>query len=400
MESYPQRLRVLLVSTSFPTRPEDISGIFVQRLADTLAQVVDLGVLIPCGRAPLISDAAYPVRCFRYSPRAWQALTHSPGGIPAAVKRHPAYAFVLLLMLLSLFVAVYRRAGRVDVIHANWSLVGLVCALAGRLRGRPVITTVRGSDVGRLSNSRLTRLLTAWTLKLSHHTVTVSTAMQTELRRHFPCLASRLSHIPNGVDDALYQLPLPIAGRVMRLVTVGSLITRKAVDDLLQALALCHDVCGLETTIIGDGPERQHLENMMQDLGLTGEVKFAGNVPPPAVAAWLLETDVFVLTSRLEGRPNVLVEAMAAGRAIVATSLPGVCELITHEHNGLLFEPGDTDALAQHLLRLAGDPALRLRLGSAARQTVAELGLSWHSSAANYHALYHQILGSKPTCAD
>jgi glycosyltransferase involved in cell wall biosynthesis len=398
--SRPHRLRVLLVSTSFPSRPGDVSGIFVRRLADALSESVSLEVLTPCGREVFASDAAYPVHCFRYAPRAWQALTHRPGGIPAALKRRPAYGFVLFLMLLSLFMAVYRRAGKVDVIHANWSLTGLICGLAGRLRGCPVITTLRGSDVARLETSRPTRLLTAWTLKLSHHTVAVSSAMTDELRARFPQSAARLSHIPNGVDDVLRSLPLPEAADTLKIAAVGNLIPGKAVHELLRALAGCDGSLSMETTVVGDGPERESLEALACDLGLPGKVRFAGNLPPHAVAAVLGESDVFVLTSHSEGRPNVVVEAMAAGRAIVATALPGVCELLEHERNGLVFDPGDTDELAAYLQRLAVDPALRLRLGRAARQTVAEQGLTWQSTAERYHVLYRQSRGLDPACVD
>ena len=359
-----------------------------------------LEALTPCGREAFASDAAYPVRCFRYAPRAWQGLTHSPGGIPAALKRHPAYVFVLFLMLLSLFISVYRRAGSVDVIHANWSLTGLICALAGRLRGCPVVTTLRGSDVGRLESSRLTRLLTAWTLRLSHHTVAVSSAMLDELRARFPPYAHRMSHIPNGVDDVLCALPWPEVGDTLRIATVGNLIPGKAVHDLLRAIAECGGSFGAETTIVGDGPERERLEALARELDLFCDMRFMGSVPPQAVAAVLGESDVFVLTSHSEGRPNVVVEAMAAGRAIVATALPGVCELLEHEHNGLLFEPGDTAALAAHLRRLAIDPALRLRLGRAARKTIADRGLSWQSSARLYDELYRRSRGLDPICVD
>ena len=400
IDSHPRRLRVLLVSTSFPLRSGEVSGIFVRRLADALSDRVMLEVLTPCGREGFVSDATYPVHCFRYAPRAWQGLTHSPGGIPAALKRRPAYGFVLLLMLLSLFMSVYRRAGRIDVIHANWSLTGLICALAGRLRGCPVITTLRGSDVARLESSRLTRLLTAWTISLSHHTVTVSSAMLDELRARFPLSALHTSHIPNGADDALCALPWPEVGNTLRITTIGNLIPGKAVHDLLQALAECGGAFGVETTIVGDGPERERLEALARELGLSCKVRFMGIVPPAAVVGALGESDVFVLTSHAEGRPNVVVEAMAAGRAIVATALPGVCELLEHEHNGLLFEPGDTAALAAHLRRLAIDPALRLRLGRAARKTIADRGLSWQSSARLYDELYCRSRGLDPICAD
>lgn len=400
--AHKSTVRVLLVSSSFPLRSGDISGIFVRRLADALSKKVMLEVMTPCGKETPVSDTGYPVHYFRYGPHSWQSLTHGPGGIPATLKHQPIFWLVVPLLLSGMLLATYRRAGHVDVIHANWSFIGLVCGLVGRLRGRPVITTLRGSDVRRLDRSVLARLTTGWVLRLSARTVTVSSAMRMALIHQFPWAEPRLLHIPNGVDECLLSIPATHShtGPVLRIASIGSLIPRKAVRDLLLALNGIKAIFAFDVLIIGDGPELGALTELSERLDLTDRVHFLGSVSPDCIAEALTEIDVLVLTSYFEGRPNVVVEAMAAGRAIIATALPGVRELIEHEKNGLLFEPCDTALLGAHLKRLSTNVELRRQLGHAARQSIIDQGLTWSASAACYQALYQQCKDISNACAD
>lgn len=394
--------RVLLVSSSFPLRAGDTSGVFVRRLADALSIMTDLVVMIPCGKTPLVTDTKYPVQCFRYGPLSWQALTHSPGGIPVMLKRRPFFWFVVPFLLTGMFFSVYKRARSAEVLHANWSFIGLVCGVVGRLRRLSVITTLRGSDVNRLERSILTKISTSLVLSLSTYTVTVSSMMRKDLIKHFPWAESKLIHIPNGVDERLLTVSprQPTPGQIIRIVSIGSLIPRKAVHELLLALAEISEECPFGVHIVGDGPEYGSLVALSEQLGLGERVHFAGSLPPESIAKLFEDMDVFVLTSHAEGRPNVLVEAMAAGRAVIATALPGVSELVEHGLNGLLFDSGDIVYLAAHLKRLFFDPDLRLRLGMSARQTIIEQGLTWKASAERYHSLYLRSIGADLACVD
>lgn len=393
-------LRVLLVSSSFPQRPGDVSGIFIQRLAEVLSKNMRLEVMTPCGKEALISDAAYPVHCFRYGLKSWQKLTHQPGGIPATLKKHPVLRLVVPLLLLGMFVAVYKKSKRADIIHANWSFIGLVCGLVGRLRCRPVVTTLRGSDISRLNHSALTRLTTGWVLHLSTRTVTVSEAMRTALTRQYPWAESRLTHLPNGVEDTLLMLPPPESSPILRVVSIGNLVAGKAIHELLFALDKIKSITVFDAVVVGDGPERASLIDLSLKLGLTDYVRFTGSISPDRIGGILATADVFVLTSHSEGRPNVVVEAMAAGRAVIASDLPGVSEIIEHDKNGLLFSAGDTDHLARHLQRLTEDRELRLRLGQAARNVIIDKGLTWTASADRYQALFQLSVDLNNACAD
>jgi glycosyltransferase involved in cell wall biosynthesis len=150
----------------------------------------------------------------------------------------------------------------------------------------------------------------------------------------------------------------------------------KAHDVLIDAFARLvaagrHD---LELRLLGDGPCRPGLERLAHSRGLAGRVRFlgmAGDIPDQ-----LRDLDLFVLPSRREGRPTSVMEAMAAGLAVVATRVGSVPELVSPGRTGLLAEPGDTEGLARALLTLIENEVLRSHYGEEARRVaVAELSL-------------------------
>jgi glycosyltransferase involved in cell wall biosynthesis len=179
----------------------------------------------------------------------------------------------------------------------------------------------------------------------------------------------------NGVDAprlALAQVPLlraqqqvPPAG--VLVLFVGRLVEIKDVPTLLRAVARLHArVPGLRLALAGDGPARGPLQALVGELSLQGVVQFLGQRAD--TAELMAAADVVVLPSLREGLSNVILEAMMAARPVVASRAGGNTELITHGHNGLLFEIGDDAALADALQLLANDSALRTQLGQNAKR--------------------------------
>jgi glycosyltransferase involved in cell wall biosynthesis len=125
-----------------------------------------------------------------------------------------------------------------------------------------------------------------------------------------------------------------------------------------------------QLVILGEGPERASLQRQVEELGLQGSVLMPGVVRDPE--QWLQHAELFVLSSRFEGFPNALLEAMQCGLPVAAFDCPsGPGEIVRHEQTGLLVPPGDTEALSAAISRLANDENLRRRLGSAAAADVA-----------------------------
>ncbi len=153
-------------------------------------------------------------------------------------------------------------------------------------------------------------------------------------------------------------------------LTIARAVHQKGLDLLIEAFAGVSD--GPESTnswsltLVGDGPERIGLEALAERCGVRHRIRFLGHCHD--VRAELAAAAVFVLPSRKEGMPNALLEAMAAGLAVIVNDAsPGPLELVTHGQNGLVVPHGDSTALARAMLQLQADPQLRIRLGLAAQ---------------------------------
>lgn len=184
----------------------------------------------------------------------------------------------------------------------------------------------------------------------------------------------RVRRIPNPLRK------LPSIGRDRApnriILAVGRLTAQKGFDILLRAFSLtglCH--YGWRLLILGDGPDRERLRSLSRSLRLSDAVSMPGIVADPT--SHMAPYGIFVLSSRYEGFPNVLLEAMGMGMAVVSTDCDsGPAEIIRDGENGLLLAPEDVDALAAAILRLAADKELRNRLGGRAAEVRERFALS------------------------
>jgi glycosyltransferase involved in cell wall biosynthesis len=149
----------------------------------------------------------------------------------------------------------------------------------------------------------------------------------------------------------------------------GRMTAVKRTDDLLTTLAALRED-GVEALLllVGDGADRVNLEQRAHELGLARQCLFLGYQED--VAPWYAVCDAVVLTSASEGTPVTIIEALAAGRAVVATAVGGVRDVVDDGETGYLVPPGDTEALAERLGRLARDPAQREAMGREGRERV------------------------------
>lgn len=213
--------------------------------------------------------------------------------------------------------------------------------------------------------------------------------------------SSRLNLIYNGIDFSPFHKELSIGAARSRLglsedalvlVIVANLIRYKGHADLLHALARIKGRLPQNWVLLcagrddGIGPE---LQNMVQDLGLTGRVHWMGSVED--IPTLLATADIALLTSHEEGFSNAILEYMATGLPAIVTDVGGNAEAITHNQVGLVVPPHDPAALAEAILRLAQDPALRRQFGAAAK-ALAHSRYSLDACVDNYIALYRRLL--------
>jgi glycosyltransferase involved in cell wall biosynthesis len=223
-----------------------------------------------------------------------------------------------------------------------------------------------------------------------------------EREEHVP--ASRIAVIPNFVDDDAFALPDAGWLRAMRnrwgvpgdAICVGIVANLHPIKDHALFLEVVARLAArwppLHAVIVGDGICRAALETQAQALGITERVVFAGRLPNIPSPHHLF--DVSVLTSRGEGFPNSVVEAMAASRPIVATAVGGVPDAVIDGATGLLVPPGDADRFTQALGSLIANPERRIAFGMAGRR-VAEQRFHARTVLAQLETLYSSLLRTR-----
>jgi colanic acid/amylovoran biosynthesis glycosyltransferase len=276
-----------------------------------------------------------------------------------------------------------------DHIHAHWATHPTLAAwVAARLSGRPYSFTAHAHDI------QVERAMLDEKIRSARFVVTISEANRRLLAGWYGATAEAKTIVIHcGADPAVFAPPdrgarggtdadpaaTPPPARPGSLVCVASLQPQKGQRHLVEACGLLRDRGrAVRCTIVGEGEERAALEQLIHTLALEDVVTLLGAQPRDRVVAIVESADVVVQPSivlrsgKTEGIPVALMEALAAERAVVASEVSGIPELVVDGVTGVLVPPGNPAALADAIERLLDDPALRARLGSAGRRKVLE----------------------------
>lgn len=263
------------------------------------------------------------------------------------------------------------RAERPDIITTYLLHADILGRIVGKLAGVPVIiSSFRCAHQDKPILVWLNRL----TVPLITHGIAVSQAVAdwAQHRLHLP--QNKITVIHNGLDtQEVTNTTINAATSTSRPFTItyiGRLDPQKSPEYLLQAVASLPANLRQHTTVLcaGDGPIRADLEHLSQQLGLTSTVQFLGFRSD--VANILARTDIFVSPTQFEGISNAIMEAMAAGKAVITTDIPENRELIQNGINGMLVPVSDSIVLAHTIQQLSEDPLRRSQLGQAAQRTI------------------------------
>jgi N-acetylgalactosamine-N,N'-diacetylbacillosaminyl-diphospho-undecaprenol 4-alpha-N-acetylgalactosaminyltransferase len=216
---------------------------------------------------------------------------------------------------------------------------------------------------------------------LAERIVSVSEGVKEDLVRHFGVPAQRITVMPNPVDlDRIRRLSAErvddarVLGARPLLVAVGRLVHLKGFDLMIRAFARLPRAMAGKLVIIGEGDQRATLEQLIAELGVGDRVVLLGAQANPW--KFMARADVVVLASRSEASPNVIGEAIALGRPVVATNCsPGVAQYLEHGGGGLLVPPEDVDALSEGLKEVLGNAELRQRFAARAIARAESLDL-------------------------
>lgn len=326
-------MRVLFLTTSYPTASAPASGIFVQEHARAAAARADVAVL------HLDRAAGFGVSRRRDAELpTWRA--HYPARpVPLTLAAHLAAA--------AIGYSTVRRSGFVpDVVHAHFFLAGVPAVMTPH----PVVITEQWSvflPEDPLSLSPVLRAAARFAYGRAELVLPASDALRRGIEEEG--LRGRFRVVPNVVDTTLFHHDGRGHDGVPRLVTVGLLYDAKGYEFLLEGIARVDRDVRLD--IVGDGPQRAELEALAIRLGIAERVVFRGLMPKPEVAEVLRASDAFVLASRYDNNPCAVIEALASGLPVVATAVGGIPELVD-ERNGLLARPQDPDSIAARIREL------------------------------------------------
>ncbi|MDD1674730.1 MAG: glycosyltransferase [Methanomicrobiales archaeon] len=271
------------------------------------------------------------------------------------------------------------RRVRPDLIHAHFiAKYGFHLPL---LRASPSIVSAWGDDVLILpKESSLIRWYTRRVLTHVDRIYAISHDLANHIRDDFQIPEKKIRYMPFGVDTRIFSpRERDRAGDIVQVFSNRGFFPVYNTAALIQGFALAHakNSC-LRLVLKGEGPEKDAMMRLVTELELSEVITFAGRTEYAQVLEDLRTSDIFATTSRSDGTPVSLLEAMSVGLPCIASAVGGIPEWIRNGENGFLIPSGDQDACAQRLLQLASDPALRERLGRKARETVQEKGDWWH----------------------
>jgi glycosyltransferase involved in cell wall biosynthesis len=300
-----------------------------------------------------------------------------------------------------LFAQIVRRVrllaarGQLSMVHAHGPLpCGQVAMLIKRALGVPFVVTVHGLDAFsteqvRGNSGRSVRRVCGAVYESAERVICVSTKIRDRVLAGAP--GAKTSVIYNGVNIDMFQ-PSTSTPSWETVLSVGNLIPIKGHEVLLRAFARVHSIFPQATLqIIGDGPERERLELLAQQLDVHKQAHFLGRRTRRQVAEAMQECSIFALPSTYEGLGCVYLEAMSCGKPAIGCYGQGIEEVIRSASNGFLVRPNCIDELESVLTTLLRDAELRNKLGKAARETVTQ-NFTLTRQAENLAQLYRECM--------
>lgn len=379
-------MRILVLPLEFPSEQQPGAGIFILRRTQALR---DLGHTISVLR---IVPHAPPIGA------KWKVYRSIPGayeieGIPVRTIRalFPPRQIGMEYLPLQVHAAVQREIARFapDVLHASFIIP---CGQIAVRQSIPTVVTAHGGDAYRWPHKRPGLLRAA---REAIRNATRVTAVSGYIGRCVQSIAQRdVDVIWNGGDERFFYprdraqsraaLSLPIDRFVIAFA--GNLVRAKGVFDLIDAAARLNGASPI-LLMAGAGPEEAALRERAARAGV--DVRLLGRLPQNGVAEMFGAADVVTLPSYNEGLPNVVCEAMLSGRAVVATTVGGIPEIVQHGCTGLLAGAGDVTGLHAALAQVAAAPEERARMEQLALE-FAKDKLTWRVSARRYDEVLRQ----------
>jgi glycosyltransferase involved in cell wall biosynthesis len=397
-----RRLRVCIVTTTYPRHEEDSVPRFVADLADRLVSdhQIDVHVIAPheggLARRDLLRGV--PVERFVYALNPERQCLAYGGGIPDNLRRFRRAKLQVPAFCASMGWAVFKAARTSDVIHAQWVEPALIASVANALHRKPLVLTVH-SLPPKLNGLHRRVFRRADRVIFNSHFM-----MKLAMNRGVQC---RAEVVYQGYDNGSFGVTAPTGSMRARLgipstatliSTVGRMIQRKGMHVLVEAApAIMATRPNVHLALAGDGPCLTDVAALAAASPFRERIHLPGALSREKVAQLLADSDLFVNPAMVddagltEPLGIVSMEAMASGLSCVGSRVGGLPETIEDGVTGLLVEPAKADALAEAVGRLLDDPDLRARMGQAGRRRASE-HFTWPAQATRVAEIYQEVL--------
>ena len=368
-------MKVLYVATSYPENEDDWRGVFIRHLAYALARLDNLSLAVWAPPGPLPANARYLAS---EEESNWLSQLMSQGGIAHAVRSSGPAAIPKIVKLLNHLRLLYKREGDTDIYHLNW----LQTALPLPNNSKPALMTVLGTDLKLLGLPLVKPLIRRVMRRRKVAICPNAEWMREPLEAAFGDLA-QVCPVPFGIDPVWYAIERKLDPKTPCWLAVTRL-TRDKLGPLLDWSAPLFDGQNRELHLIGP---------MQEQITLPDWVHYHGPGTPAQLAQdWFGRAHgLITLSQHAEGRPQVMLEAMAAGLPIVASDMPAHANLVQHGSTGQLCSAEADYASAINQLE---DLENNRKAGIAARAWVAQEIGTWDDCAQRYVKLYRDLMVS------
>lgn len=339
---------------------------------------------------------ALPSRLSLASPRVFfheVGVTHYP------LFEYPPYSLALATKTVEV-----ARHHDLDLIHVHYAVPNAVSAVLARQilapQPLPVVTTLHGTDITLVGNDPNYLETTRFGIQESDAVTAVSDALRVQTHRQLG-VDKPIDVVPNFIDPARFADASkgPGARRWARpgeklLVHISNFRPVKRVLDVVEVFCRVLEKVPARLLLVGDGPDRVKVELTCREKGICHAITFLGSLP--LIEEVLVGADLFLLPSESESFGLAALEAMACHVPVIATSVGGLPEVVTHGETGFLYDVGDVDSMADAALRVLSEDGLGARMGRAARRRAVE-HFDQDRIVARYREIYERVVaGAQP----
>lgn len=409
-ERLPPVPRILVITTTFPKRPDDTIPRFILDMTSGLANTPKNELLVICPSSkndpPSETWDEFKVTRFRYMLRRFETLANRRG-IVAELKKSLLAYLLIPPFLLAMTISVFRTVKRFnpDVVIANWVFpCGSIAAMANYLLNHPtgLIVSAPGGDAALVRKNALLRAMARFAMRRADRIIAYSTFVKNHLADLLEEAGSKTRVIPMGVSDSFLDALNSLDGsgptHHPTLLFVGRLEEKKGVRYLIEAMpTIIKRFPEARLDVVGDGGLAHELRTLATQLDLGEKVAFHGSQPHKNLPKFLQGADIFVSPSintpdDVEGMPTTILEALAAQLPVVATDAGGVKDVIKHTVTGLIVKQADSSAISDAVIELLTDEALRAKIAKNVASLISENHTFKHVCA-KYQAIIDEITG-------